>query len=104
MNPAILIALYVPIFVLFFIILPQQRELQKMTIRKLRKRKGIAVMTNGILKKHIGETCRISTGQFGTDVTGEIIDIQENWIEVETQKGKELINAEFVQSIKIISK
>ncbi len=27
--------------------------------------------------------------------------VNENWIEVETKKGKELINAEFIQSIKI---
>ena len=29
------------------------------------------------------------------------IDVYENWIEVETKKGKELINAEYVQSIRI---
>jgi len=32
---------------------------------------------------------------------GKIINVNENWIEVETKKGIELINAEFVQSIKI---
>ena len=26
----------------------------------------------------------------------------ENWIEVETKKGNELVNADFVQSIKIV--
>ncbi|MDF2593316.1 MAG: hypothetical protein K0S75_2782, partial [Clostridia bacterium] len=31
----------------------------------------------------------------------KIIDVNENWIEVETKKGNELINAEYVQSIKV---
>ena len=30
------------------------------------------------------------------------IDVNENWLEVETKKGKELINAEFITSIKIL--
>lgn len=58
-------------------------------------------MTNEVIKKYIGKNCKISTGSFGTNVIGKIIDVSENWIEVETKKGKELINAEFIQSIKI---
>ncbi|MBK5241414.1 MAG: hypothetical protein JJD95_09360 [Clostridium sp.] len=58
-------------------------------------------MTNEVIKKYIGKTCKISTGSFGREVIGEIIDVNENWIEVETKKGKELINADFIQSIKI---
>lgn len=58
-------------------------------------------MTNELIKKYIGKTCRISSGQFGTNVIGKIIDVNENWIEIETKKGNELINAEFMQSIKI---
>ena|GEM_PF-3822818 len=52
-------------------------------------------------QRNIGRVCKISTGSMGTNVAGKIIDINENWIEVETKKGNELINAEFVQSIKI---
>lgn len=58
-------------------------------------------MTNDVIKKYIGKDCKISTGSFGTNVTGKIINVNENWIEVETKKGVEIINAEFVQSIKI---
>ena len=58
-------------------------------------------MTNEIIKRYIGKNCRISTGSFGTNLIGEIIEVNENWIEVKTKKGMELINAEFVQSIKI---
>jgi len=58
-------------------------------------------MTNEVIKKYIGRNCKISTGSFGTNVSGRIIEVNENWIEIETKKGNELINAEFVQSIKV---
>ena len=90
-----------PLFIIFFIILPQQREMKKSIILKRKKRKGLIIMTNEVIKKYIGKTCRISTGSFGTNVIGKIIDVNENWIEIETKKGNELINAEFIQSIKI---
>ncbi|WP_461204957.1 DUF6897 domain-containing protein [Clostridium sp. DL1XJH146] len=100
MNTVTWIAIYMPLFILFFIILPQQRQVRKVLLIK-KKRMGLKKMTNEILQKYIGTTCTISTGSFGTALVGEIITINENWIEVQTKKGIELINAEFVQSIKI---
>jgi hypothetical protein len=75
--------------------------MQKSIIFKIKKRKGVIIMTNQVIKKYVGRNCRISTGSFGTNVIGKIIDVNENWIEIETKKGNELINAEFIQSIKI---
>lgn len=101
MSSSTWIAIYVPIFILIFVILPQERNIQKLIIKKIKNRKGLTIMTNEILKKYIGKDCKISTGALGTNVAGKIIDINENWIEVETKKGVEVINAEFIQSIKI---
>ena len=101
MNSTSWIAIYLPIFILFFVILPQQRAMQKIIINKKKKGKGLIIMTNEIIKKYIGKNCRISTGSFGTNVAGRIIDVNENWIEVKTKKGIEVINAEFIQSIKV---
>ena len=103
MGGATWIAIYMPLFILFFVILPQQREIRKLVFLKIRKRKGIAIMTNEVIKKHTGRICKISTGSFGTTVIGKIVDVNENWIEVETRKGTELINAEFIQTIKVVS-
>ena len=94
-------SIYLLLVVIFFIILPQQGEMKKLTILKRKNKKGLIIMTNELIKKYIGKTCAISTGSFGTNAIGKIIDVNENWIEVETKKGKELINAEFIQSIKI---
>lgn len=60
------------------------------------------IVTNEMIKEYLGNDCKISTGSFGTTLTGKIIDVNEKWIKVQTKKGEELINAEFVQSIKII--
>lgn len=102
LSPGTWIAIYMPIFIIFFIILPEQRHTQKLMIKKKKNKKGAMIMTNTMLKKYIGKNCRISTGSFGTNVNGTIIDINENWIELETSKKTELINTEFIQSIKII--
>ena len=93
-----------PLFILFFVIIPRQREIERAVQLKIKKRKGVIAMTNEIIKKYIGKNCKISTGSFGTNVVGEIIDINENWLEVQTKKGKELINAEYIQSIKVMEK
>jgi len=95
------IAIYLPLYVIFFIIIPQRRKMEKAVILRIRKRKEETAMTNELIKKYIGKECKISTGSFGTNVEGKILDVIENWLEVDTRKGKELINAEFIQNIKI---
>lgn len=97
------IAIYMPLFILLVIIFQQQYEMKKFIILKIKKKKGLIIMTNEIIKKHIGKTCKISTGSFVRESIGKIIEVNENWIEVETKKGKELINADFIQSIRINS-
>ena len=101
MSSSTWIAIYIPLFILLFVIIPQQREMQKAVLLKMKKRKGAITMTNEVIKKYIGMNCRISTGSFGTNVEGKIVDVNENWLEVETRKGKELINADFIQNIKV---
>lgn len=71
----IMVAIYMPLFIIFFIILPQQRAVQKAVLFKLRKRKGVVEMINELIKKYIGKNCLISTGSFGTNVKGKIIDV-----------------------------
>ncbi len=66
------------------------------------KRKGLINMTNEVINKYIGKNCKISTGSFGTTVKGKIIEVKENWIEVQTKNGNELINADYIQSVKIM--
>lgn len=102
MNPSIWIAIYLPLFILFFVIFPRQKKVRQMVAQKIRKRKGLKVLTNELVKKYKGKRCKITTGALGTTVVGEIIEINENWIEINTRKGMEIINSDFIQSIRII--
>ncbi|WP_242849930.1 DUF6897 domain-containing protein [Clostridium aceticum] len=77
--------------------------MRKAVMIKRKKKRGLKNIMNEVIKKYIGKSCKISTGSFGTTIVGKIIDVNENWIEVETKKGNELVNAEFIQNIKINS-
>ncbi|MGV8906951.1 MAG: DUF6897 domain-containing protein [Acetobacterium sp.] len=101
MNSGAWIAIYMPLFILIFVILPQQLQMQRLITLKIKKKKGLIIMANEAIKKCIGKKCKISTGPYGTNLVGKIIGINENWIELETKKGIQFINAEFVQSIYI---
>lgn len=75
--------------------------MQRYAVIKNKRRRGLNIMTNEVIKKYLGKICKISTGSYGTTISGKIVDVNENWIEVETKGSKELINADFIQSIKI---
>lgn len=57
-------------------------------------------MSNELLMQYVGFTCMLSTGSMGTALTGKVIRIEDNWIEIETKKGRQLMNADYVQTIK----
>jgi len=59
------IAIYMPFFIIFFIILPKQREMHKLIIQSIKKRKGVIIMINEVIKKYIGKNCKISAGSYG---------------------------------------
>ncbi len=102
MDTSTWIAIYMPLFIIFIIILPQQQIAQKTILLLKKRRRGMNTMTNELIKQYVGTNCKISTGAYGTTVTGKIIEVNENWIKVETKKSEELINAEFVQNIKVV--
>ncbi len=102
MNSSTWIAIYLPMFMVFFVIIPQQNRVKKMIVARIKRRRGLTRMANEVIGKYIGKRCKIVTGALGTTVTGEIVEVRENWIEIETKKGKELINTDFIQSVKII--
>ncbi|MEG0579827.1 MAG: hypothetical protein RR490_07920 [Niameybacter sp.] len=97
MNTSSLIAIWLPILVIFFIILPSQNH--RNILMKQKRKKVKLKLTNEMLKKYIGVNCTILTGSFGNQITGTILDVQENWIEVATKKGNQLFNADFVINI-----
>ena len=75
-------SIHYAIVYIFFVILPQQREMQKLIILKSKKRKGLIIMMNEVIKQYIGKNCKISigsfNGSFNTNTVGKIIDVNEN--------------------------
>lgn len=62
-------------------------------------------MSNELVKNCIGKICTISTGSFGTVYNkAEVIRVVDNWMEVKVKNKKDLVNIDFVQSIKILDK
>lgn len=101
MSPATWMAIYLPIFVLLFVIIPQQNQMQVQAAKMITKRRRRRTLDHELIKKYIGRECKITTGSYGTTTKGKVLDVKENWIEIETKKGIELMNAEFVQNIKV---
>ena len=103
MNPAIWIAMYLPIFLLFFVILPSQRR-NAALIRKKRKKRGLVKVNNDLLKRYVGKTCNISLGAYGSSYNkARIVELVENWMRIEVKGKENLINTEYIQAIRILS-
>ena len=102
MNAGTWVAIYLPIFMLLFVILPAAQRQRILAIRN--RKRGKHSMTNELLKKYVGSRCVVSTGSFGTSVTGVINIVEDNWIEVTTNKGPRLINADYITNISVTDK
>lgn len=87
MNPAIYVAL-------------QEQERQTMFTYLLIKRKGGKTMSIEAFQKNIGNDCRI-TNLRGEHLDGRIIQVEGNWVELETKKHTEYVNAEYVEKFRI---
>ncbi len=104
MDTSTWIAIYLPLIILFLCILPYQSSTRRLIKRRKKKKNGVVVMTNELIKKYIGRNCMISTGSLGANTVGKILEVNDNWVEVETKKDVELINIEYVQSIRIVNR
>jgi len=73
LNTGSWVSIFMPLFVIIFIIVLEQRAAHKAVLLRIRKRKGVVEMTNELIQKCIGKKCMISTWIFGTNVKGIII-------------------------------
>ncbi len=53
-------------------------------------------------KKNIGRKCQIIT-MIERNVKGRITGVEGNWIEIETKRNTEYINAEFIERLRVLS-
>jgi hypothetical protein len=101
MNSGTFIAIYLPIFIVFFIIIPNSKRFNFM-VRKLKKRRGENKMSNELIKSCIGKICTISTGMSGSSYSKVVIlEVVDNWLKVEGKAKTNIINTDYIQNIKI---
>ncbi len=100
MNPAT-VAIWLPMFIVFYMMIVQQAAARRLAVLTVKRKKGRVAMTNEMIAKYVGRNCYITTGTMGVSVTGKIIEVNENWIEVQTRKGVEILNLDFIQNIRL---
>lgn len=77
-----------------------QRRRRLLKIRRNKKKRG-KFMDVKILEKYIGKYCKLYDGTAISGKVGRILDVKGHWIEFETKKDIELINADYVMRIKV---
>lgn len=104
MDSSTMIAIYLPIIMMFVIIFIsnkhqglRMRQLQK----KRRRQKENQPMDYQLVKAYEGKRCVIlSNSLSGTE--GTIAKVTDGWIEVDTNKSTKLLNLDYISSIEII--
>ena len=96
MNPAIYIAIFLPLL----IILLQQRQFKKFYIKKhiTSKRKGGKPKMLELAKRFIGKECLIYT--FNSTVEGTVTEVSDSAILVQGKSSMEIINLDFIVRIR----
>ena len=102
MNGSTWIAIYIPIFIIFFVIIPLNNRKLAFIFRLKKKKKGSITMSNAMIENLIGKEVTISTGSIGSSYDKLIvIEVVDNWMKVEKKGKVDLINIDFIQGIKI---
>lgn len=73
------------------------RRLQKI---KNRRAKGVISTMNELVQSYIGKDCLINCSEFSGGVCGIIKVVNDNWIQVQTKQGMEIINMDFISRIR----
>lgn len=101
MDSSSFIAIYMPIFILLFVILPTMNK-RKVTIQRLRKKRSEAIMTNHLFLEYIGKRCNIITS-FGRNYKQvQILAVEENWLKISKNNTDHLLNIDLIESLKIL--
>ena len=96
--PAIIVASVIPILLILFASYEQKSVLRS----RINRRKREVTMSHEMMEKLIGKLCTFSTGPFGeTFKKVEVVNVDQNWIRVRDRKGEQLVNSDYVTSVKI---
>ncbi|MDY3071516.1 MAG: hypothetical protein SOX31_04730 [Eubacteriales bacterium] len=97
MNPAIYIAIFMPLLLMLWAQRYESRRLLMKHIRAAKKRRGENPMQE-LAKRFIGKECLIYT--FGNQLTGTITEVTDGAILVDNKSETEAVNLDFVVRIR----
>ena len=97
MNPAIYAAVFLPLLIV--LLQQEQTDAQMVTtrIRKRRTGKGGTENMNESVKQYVGKNCMIYA--CNSQMTGNVVSVEENWMTLQTKAGSMLINLDYVSRI-----
>ncbi len=101
MEPGSFVAIYMPLFTVMIVIMQQRKRRRRIAILQNMRRKGVLAVSIEAFKRNIGRNCQITT-MLERKVAGRIAGVEGNWIEIETRKNTEYINAEFIERFRIV--
>lgn len=90
------------IFLILFIILQEEKREKTFKVIQRKKSKGRITM-NEIINLYLGKRCAVIVSGY-SQIKGVITTAKENWIVVETKTGNEVLNLDYVVSIKELPK
>ncbi len=93
-------ALFMPIFTVFIALMEQRKRKRRNTVMNVLRKKGVLAVSIDAFKKNMGRECQITT-MLEKKVTGKIVGVAGNWVEVATKNETEFINAEFIERFRI---
>lgn len=97
MNPAIYIAIFLPIFVAIMQLNRSRRIIFYKRVKE-RRMKNMAI-SNDLIKELINKECTVSTGSWGTSYKGIIKVVEDNWLKINTGKKTVIISLDYITAI-----
>lgn len=99
MNPTLLIAIFLPLFVIFITRQTNKKKILAIKQRLKSKAKGEKRQMNEMIKKFIGKECLIYT--FDSQVIGTIKEVTDGAVMIENNSGGvEALNLDFIVRVR----
>lgn len=99
MNPAIWVAIYLPIIVAIIAATRNKRQMMRHIIRMKKLKIRGADSMNELIKSWLGKDCIVITFE-GTQIKGVMETAESNWVCIRTPKGPEMVNLDFISRIR----
>ena len=101
MDSGNFVAVFLPLFTVFIVLLQLQKRRRRMAIMHHLRKKGVLRMSIDAIKRNIGRECQITT-MLEKKVSGTIVEVSDNWVEIENKRVREFINVEFVERFRLL--